>query len=125
MKGRKAPLVLRVPRFDFIDETQHDELTASVAELDTDKYVGEPFRKRMRLATLLMLKPFLSAADYKVCETLPVGQLNAIQVVWREKSSIPLGEFLASADSSTENTEAQSDSTSTPEDGPAATSAAG
>lgn len=121
VKGRKTRLVLRLPRFDFIDEHQHDALQAAVDGVDESL----PPRKRQWAANLLMIKPFVSAADYKACETLSSGQVNMIVSYWAQQSTISVGEFLASADSSTESTEAQSDSTSTTEDGPAATSAAG
>jgi hypothetical protein len=118
VKGRKTPLVLKVPRFDFIDEAQHDAIEEATKKIDT-KLVP---RKQMRLAALVLLKPFLSVADYRACETLSVGQLNMIQASWGEQSSIPLGESPASADSSLENTEAQSSTTSTPGDGSDSTS---
>jgi hypothetical protein len=116
VKGRKTPLVLKVPRFDFIDEAQYDAIE------EATKGIGTETRKQMRLSALALLKPFLSAADYKACETLSVGQLNVIQAVWGEQSSTSLGELLASGDSSAENTEAQSSTTSTPEDGSDSTS---
>jgi hypothetical protein len=120
IKGRKTPLVLKVPRFDFIDEAQHDAIQAGIEGIDESLII----RKKQRLVTLAMLKPFLSAADYKVCDGLVVGQLNLIQANWSQQSAISLGESLASAGSSTENTEAHSPSTSTPEGGHGGTLAA-
>jgi hypothetical protein len=121
VKGRKTPLVIRVPRFDFIDEDKHDaldKLGAVVAEANPDM----DLRRQQRLVDLGGLKLFLSAKDAAACESLTSGQLQAVMSAWAAGSTIPLGEFLASADSSTENTEAPSKPTSTPEDGQGATS---
>jgi hypothetical protein len=69
-----------------------------------------------------MLKACVSAAQYKRCEPLTIGQLNAIREHWIEQSSIALGEFLASAQSSkTATSEAPPNTTSTLADGDAAT----
>lgn len=119
VKGRKTPLVLRLPRFDFIDETQHDQLQAAREAVDSSL----PIRKQQWLGNLELIKPFVSPADFKACEKLSSGQLNLVMLTWAQQSTISLGEFLASADSSTENTEAPSASTSTPEAGQGGTSA--
>lgn len=121
VKGRKTPLVLKVPRFDFLDEDQHDAMMTASSEVD-EQNKDLPLRKRQRLTDLSALKPFLSQRDFGVCETLPAGQLQAIIIAWAAGSSVPLGELLASAGSSTENTEAPSSSTSTPEAGQGETS---
>jgi hypothetical protein len=121
VKGRKTPLVLRLPRFDFIDEDQHDAMNSAAAEVVQANADAVP-RKQQWLVHLAWLKPHVPPKDYAVCETLTVGQLSAVVGVWAERSSIPLGEFLASADSSTGNTEAQSSTTSTTPDGQDGTS---
>jgi hypothetical protein len=121
VKGRKTPLVLRLPRFDFLDEDQHDAMSAATEKV-AEESADLPARKQQRLFDLAMLKPHVAAKDWPAVEALPVGPLNAIVGVWAEQSNIPLGEFLASADSSTENTEAPSSTTSTPEDGQEETS---
>jgi hypothetical protein len=119
LKGGKV-LVLAVPRFDFIEEPDYDTMTAELDKLeDTD--LSE--RKRARLATLVMLKPFVPARDHKLCESLVMGQLTAIREHWIAQSNIPLGEFLASAESlMTTMSEAPSNTTSTLEGGGDATS---
>jgi hypothetical protein len=120
LKGGKV-LVLAVPRFDFIEEPDYDAMTIELEKLDKDTDLTE--RQRARLATLVMLKPFVPARDHKVCESLVMGQLTAIRTHWIEQSNIPLGEFLASAQSSmTTMSEAPSNMTSTAGDGGAATS---
>jgi hypothetical protein len=120
LKGGKT-LVLSVPRFDFIEEPEHEAMTAELGKLDDDTDLSP--RQRARLATLVMLKTCIRAADYKRCETLTVGQLNAIREHWIEQSSIPLGEFLASAQSlTTAISEAPPNTTSTSGDGDDATS---
>jgi hypothetical protein len=120
VKGRKTPLVLRLPRFDFIDEDQHDAMSAATEKVAEESADAAP--EAAAAVHLAMLKPHVPPKDYAVCETLTVGQLSAVVGVWAERSSIPLGEFLASADSSTGNTEAQSSTTSTTPDGQEGTS---
>lgn len=121
LKGGKT-LALAVPRFDFIPEPTHEAMTAELEKVDADETLNP--RQRARAATLVMLKPFTTAAVYKQCESLVVGQLSAIRDHWVAQSNITLGELLASAPPSTANTEAQSSTTSTPADGPASTSGA-
>lgn len=120
VKGQRKPLVLTVPRFDFLDEPTYDAITAeldAIAER-TDLVV----RKATRLINLAYLKPCIPERQYEVCETLPVGQLNAIMAIWSDASQVSLGEYLASANSSTGNTGAPSSTTSSPVDTPDATS---
>ena len=111
VKGRKQPLLLKVPRFDFIDEDTYDAIVTGIDAIDKTL----PQRKATRLVVLAYLKPCVPAKDYAVCETLMVGQLNAILQNWNDASNITLGEYLASAASLTGNTEAPSDTTSSPE----------
>lgn len=108
VKGRR-PLVVNLPRFDFIPEDDFDQLTANIEALDKEEL---PLRKYSRKLALVMLQQFVSDKDYAALETLATGQLDQILTVWREHSQVSLGESVASADSSTESTEAQSDSTS-------------
>ena len=122
LKGGKT-LILSVPRFDFIDEPTHKDMSVELEKIDADETLSA--RERVRASTLVMLKPFVAARDYKQCESLVVGQLNVIRDHWIAQSNITLGELLASAASSTANTEAPSNTTSTPEDGPDATSGGG
>jgi hypothetical protein len=108
LKGRR-PLVLKLPRFDFIPEDEFDQLTDSIEALDKEDL---PLRKYSRALALTMLKRFVSDKDYKVLETLATGQLDQILNGWREHSQVSLGESEASDNSSTESTEAQSATTS-------------
>jgi hypothetical protein len=117
IKGRK-PLTLKVPRYDFITEDIYDAMDTDITAID-EKLAP---RKQIRLARLAMLKPFLSPAEYKACETLTVGQLDAVVEKWATESNIPLGEYLASVTSSETSTEAPSNTTSSSEDSPAETS---
>lgn len=112
VKGRR-PVVLKLPRFDFIPEDDFDQLTAEIEELDKQEL---PLRKYSRQLALLMLKHFTSERDYAVVESLATGQLDQILTSWREHSTVSLGESGASADSSTESTEAPSDTTSSNSD---------
>jgi hypothetical protein len=116
VKGRR-PLVLKLPRFDFIPEDEFDQLTASIEELDKEDLT---LRKYSRTLALVMLKQFVSDKDYTVLETLATGQLDQILNGWREHSQVSLGESEASDNSSTESTEAQSATTSSEGSGTAA-----
>lgn len=116
LKGRK-PITLKLPRFDFIDEDQHDAIEAAAKAAD-DANKELPLRKRQRLADLALLKPFVSEKDYQACESLTSGQLQVLIKIWATGSQVALGELLASEVSSTENTGAQSPSTSIAEGGP-------
>lgn len=117
VKGRKAPLMLRLPRFDYITEDTYDDWDTQFAAINTDVP-----RKQGRQVRLIMLKTFVTAAEYKACEGLTAGQLEAISDIWAAKSAIPLGEYIASANSSPENTEAPSPTTSSSADTTDATS---
>jgi hypothetical protein len=56
VKGRKTPLVLRLPRFDFIDEDQHDAMNSAAAEVVQANADAVP-RKQQWLVHLAWLKP--------------------------------------------------------------------
>src|SRR6516225_5794758 len=85
LKGGKT-LALAVPRFDFIDEPIHKDMTAELEKLDADETLTA--RERVRATTLVMLKPFVGARDFKQCEALTVGQLNVIRDHWIAQSNI-------------------------------------
>jgi hypothetical protein len=119
--GRKQPMVIKLPRFDFIDESQHAAIDEAFKSVDSE-HADWPIRRRRHLANLKIIKPFMTAKDYAACEKLTVGQLDMIIERWAEQSNVSLGEFLASAESSMENTEAPSSLTSMPEDGQEGTS---
>ena len=114
LKGRR-PMVLRLPRYDMIDEAVYRVMFAELDAIDTDddKKSLSP-RDRTRLAVLTMLKPFVPDKDYKLCEGLALGQLVAIRDHWATQTEIPLGEYMASLTSPTGNTEAPSNTTSSP-----------
>lgn len=52
--------------------------------------------KRSREVVLAMLKHVVSAEELAVCEKCTLDQLNYIREQWQSKSSMSLGEFLAS-----------------------------
>ncbi|WP_141213984.1 hypothetical protein [Mycobacterium marinum] len=112
---------MKLPRFDFIDEDQHDAMAVSAKGVD-EQNPDLALRKRQRLVNLAMLKPFVAQREYLLLEPLPAGQLESIMIIWATESTVPLGELLASADSSTGNTGAPSSTTSTVADGQDATS---
>jgi hypothetical protein len=121
LKGGKS-LTLRIPRTDYIEESEHDALVAALEAIDKIPVEELPDRKRSRAAVLAMLRPFIPARDYKACEGLPVGPLNEIRDRWFAASAMPLGEYLASGNSSTETTGAPSNTISSSEGGGAETS---
>lgn len=121
LRGGKT-LTLRLPRFEYMEPEQHESMTQGLTDIDNTPAEELSSYERERRATLVMLKPFLNAKDYKTCQAMTAGQLIGIRNHWAEQSQMPLGEFLASAHSSTASTGAQSNTTSTAEDGDAATS---
>lgn len=116
-------LTLRLKRFDWIEEPVLVEVEAAQEKIRADETLNG--RQRSRASILALLKPFVSEQDYTECERLPVGSLMAVNDFWSEQSGLPLGEFLASVASSTENTEAPSDTICSPADGPEQTSEPG
>ena len=115
------PIEVSFPRFDFIDEDELDTITEAIENIDPDLAA----HKAQRMAYLIQMKPFCNDTQYAVLEKLKLGQLTQIMNTWTQKSAISLGEFLASDDSSTENTGRQSKRTSSPKGGGAETSDAG
>lgn len=112
VKGRR-PMVLRLPRYDMIDELTYRPMWVALEAIDADENKDMTARDKTRAAVLAMLKPFVSDKDYAICETLALGQLTAIRDHWGTQSEIPLGEYVASVNSSAGNTEAPSATTST------------
>lgn len=78
-----------------------------------------------RMAALFIFKEVVTAAQYKVLEKCTTGELMQAKAQWDKHSEIPLGELLASPISSTPSTEGPSAPTSSPADGPDATSGNG
>lgn len=119
--GSKLPLQLRLPRFDFIDEDELDNIQDSIEKIDPELAP----HKAQRQAYLLQIKPFCDDSQFALVEKLKLGQLTQIMDTWTKKSAISLGEFLASDDSSTENTGRRSGRTSSGKAGDESTSDAG
>lgn len=115
------PIEVSFPRFDFIDEDELDEITDAIDKIDPDLAA----HRAQRQAYLIQMKPFCTDDQYAVVEKLKLGQLTQMMNTWTAKSAVSLGEFLASDDSSTENTGRQSKRTSSSKAGAAETSAAG
>lgn len=110
---------LSLPRLDFIDETELDDIQAAIEALDPDL----PVHRAQRQAYLIQLKPFCSDEQFAAVSTLRLGELTQITDTWTKRSALPLGEFLASDDSSTENTGRPSRRTSSNKGGGDSTSA--
>lgn len=115
------PIEVSFPRFDFIDEDELDAITDAIDKIDPDLAA----HRAQRQAYLIQMKPFCNDDQFAVVEKLKLGQLTQMMNTWTAKSAVSLGEFLASDDSSTENTGRQSKRTSSPKGGGAETSAAG
>lgn len=115
------PVEVKLPRFDFIDEDVLDEIQSAIEGIDSEL----PAHRAQRQAYLIQMKPFCDDDQFAVVEKLKLGQLTQIMDTWTAKSAISLGEFLASDDSSTENTGRRSGRTSSKEVGGGSTSAAG
>ena len=103
-------MMLRLPRFDMIDEPTFAPMFAALEAIDTQE--SGSARDRARAAVLVMLKPFVTDEHYAICEVLALGQLQAIRDHWQAQTDIPLGEYAASRQSSTESTEAPSNTIS-------------
>lgn len=73
----------------------------------------------IRSAALARFKPAVTKEQFTVLQKCTTGELKLAATEWEEKSGIPLGELLASSTSSTESTEAPSNTTSSPEGGTA------
>lgn len=127
VKG-KDPIVFKVPRRDFQPPNEIKTLQWLMAELDyePDKLKGlvdpdESFAVE-KACYLLALRPHVSAAQFKVLQKQTFGALRFINDRWNEQSRVTLGEYWASANSSTENTERPSNRTSSTEAGTSGTS---
>ena len=116
-----AGITVTVPRFDFIDEDTLDEIQDRIDKIDPELV---PHRQQ-REAMLLQFRPFCTDDEFEVVKNLKLGQLTFMMNKWTESSGIPLGEFLASDDSSTENTGRPSRRTSSSKGGGDSTSDAG
>lgn len=81
-----------------------DEITAATAAVlkKLKPYSDQevlPLHKRSREVVLSMLKHVATPEEIELCSKMAIGQLNAIREEWQQKSSVSLGEFLASASS--------------------------
>lgn len=120
--SRKTPLVFKLPRRDFtpyedvkllkwlVVELYYDESKLS-ALVDPD----DP-RAKDKAAHLLAFRPYLTDAQFKALRTLSFGQLKFISEQLNNQSSITVGEFLASTNSSTGSTGRPSKQTSSTAD---------
>lgn len=110
--------VITVPRFDFIDEDTLDVIQDDIDAIDSEL---APHRQQ-RQAMLIQFKPFCDDDQFAVLSKLKLGQLTFMMNKWTESSAVPLGEYLLSVDSSTENTGKPSKRTSSKSDGAESTS---
>lgn len=113
-----AGTVITVPRFDFIDEDTLDDIQDSIDSIDKDLAA----HRQQRMAMLAQFKPFCTDDQYAVVQKLKLGQLTFMMNKWTESSAVPLGEYLLSVESSTENTAKPSKRTSSKLDGGESTS---
>lgn len=127
VKGRKDPLEFSIPRREFQSSEDIKTIQWLLAELDADESkvaelvpAEDPWALE-KAAFLLGLKPYVTAAQLKVLQKQPYGVLKFINDRLRELSGITVGEYWASARSST-STERPSKLTSSTEDGDDGTS---
>lgn len=111
LRSRK-PVVIELPRFQFIAPDLHETLAA----LEADEELTD--LERIRLS----LKPFVTEQVYELLQQRPIGELEQAFNYWQKQSAIPLGEYLASNGSS-KNTRRPSNSTSSTADSDSETSA--
>jgi hypothetical protein len=116
----KFDLTLRLPRFDFLPEAVLDKMDDQITVITDNEALND--RKKIREARLAMFKAVVGAKEYKILQSMTVGQLNLIYGKWADDSAVELGKYLASDTSSTENTEAPSNTISSSGDTIAATS---
>jgi hypothetical protein len=109
VKGRKE-FTVKLPRYDSIDPDEYVAMLAKIAAVETDTTLT-PYVKQ-REATLTMLRGFVTNTQAASLEKLTLAQLEHLRLLWSEGSSVSLGELLASDTTSTGNTEAQSNMTS-------------
>lgn len=105
--------VIAVPRFDFINEDEIDAIQEAIEAIDGDL----PAHRQQREAILLHFHPFCTPPQWEVVQSLKLGQLRYMMDTWTERSSVSLGEYLSSVESSTETTAKQSKRTSSSKGG--------
>jgi hypothetical protein len=109
--GNGEPMLIKLPRFDFLTEEQFDEMTAELEEIDKDTELAG--RKRGRKIALTMLRHVTTDAQYEALGKLAMGQLDQIVEEWRNRSQISLGESDSSATSSASTAEPSTATSST------------
>lgn len=126
VKGRK-PLSFKVPRRDFVAPEDIKTVTWLMAELDFDRDrlvdwadPDEPVAVE-KACFLIALKPYVTEAQFKTLKAATFGQLRFINDRWNEQSRVTVGEYWASASSST-STQRPSNTTSSSADGEDGTS---
>lgn len=99
LPGTKAKLLelgVEVSRSVDSDERRDEVCAPTVEVLEALKpFSGSkplPLRKRGREIALTMLKHVVDDDDYKLFESLRVGQLDRILTEWRKHSAVTLGE---------------------------------
>ena len=101
IKGKK-PLVITVPRFDCMERDQfkalNKELTAIEDKKDED---GKPLSNQDRAfeVVLAMVRPFVSDTEVAVIGKLHLFELEQIADFIQQRSTISVGELLASTNS--------------------------
>ena len=127
VKGKK-PVEFKVPRRDFQPPEDVKTLQWLMTELDyePDKLAelvdpDEPVAIE-KACYLIALKPHVTAAQLKILKGLSIGALRFIDSRWTEQSRVTVGEYWASASTSTGSTPRPSNSNSSPSDGTNGTS---
>jgi hypothetical protein len=101
-------VVVKVPRFDFISEDEIDAIQVELDAIDGDL----PAHRQQRLGILVHFNRFCTPEQQEVVAGLALGQLRFMMDTWTEQSSLSLGEYMVSGESSTETQAKQSSRTS-------------
>jgi len=96
--GRGRPLLLKIPRLDFLTEDQFDGMSEALETLNGDAKLSE--RKKGRAVALAMLRQVTTDPQYAALEKLATGQLDQLLNEWTKRSAVSLGESGSSDESS-------------------------
>ncbi len=111
IKG-KTPVVITLPRFNFLPFDDLKALQDAVSEVE-DREVSDDFdqNEKSKQIALASLKPFLTDTQLELVDNFELGVLEQISQEWARQSAMPLGESSASNGSS-KNTRRPSNTTS-------------
>jgi len=113
--GGREPVVLTLPRFDFMPRSAFKAMMATIDAITKDGDETKSEHDRSYEVILATLKPFITDQVHDLIADMPMGVLEQISTDWNAGSSIPLGELRGST-SSSKSTKGRSTSTSSDTD---------